>query len=79
MKELISLREIKRRSSRLDMDFYILKNPEMPKSTRTDAAFSYYGPNVWNKLPYYLRCLSDLDKFKKGLKSYYFDMAFEGM
>ena len=46
MQELISTREIKRRSSRLDEDFFMLATQELPKSTRTDAAFSYYGPCI---------------------------------
>jgi len=79
LQKLISVREIKRRSSRLDNDLYILAKPELPMSTRTDAAFCYYGPCIWNKLPYCLQCITDIDIFKKSLKSYYFNIAFEGI
>jgi len=75
----ISLREVKRRSSRLDDDFYLLKTPTPPRFTRTQAAFSYYGPSIWNGLPYQLRCLTDIIEFKKHLKTYYFNVAFEGV
>ena len=63
----------------MDDDFYLLKAPNVPTWTRTAAAFSYYGPNEWNGLPYYLRCMTDIDLFKKALKCYYFNMAFEGI
>ena len=50
-----------------------------PVSTRTDAAFSYSGPRIWNLLPYKLRCLTELTAFKNGLKTYLFFLAFEGI
>ena len=75
----ISLREVKRRSSRLDDDFYLLKTPTPPRFTRTHAAFSYYGPTIWNGLPFKLRCLTDIIEFKKHLKTHYFNVAFEGI
>ena len=79
MHELISAREIKRRISRLDKDFFMLATQELPKSTRTDAAFSFYGPCIWNELPYRLRCMTDIELFKKSMKTYYFNIAFEGI
>ena len=75
----ISTRDIKRRSSRLDDDFYLLEVQKPPRFTRTEAAFSYYGPSIWNGLPYSLRCLTDIEQFKQKLKSYYFNIAFEGV
>ena len=44
-----------------------------------EGAFSYYGPSIWNGLPYSLRCLTDIEQFKQKLKSYYFNIAFEGV
>ena len=76
---LISLREVNRRSSRLDDDYYRLKIPTPPRFTRTQAAFSYYSPSIWNGLPFELRCLTDITVFKKHLKTYYFNIAFEGV
>ena len=76
---MLSTRDIKRRSSRLDDDFYLLKTLPAPRFTKTEAAFSYYGPKVWNVLPYSIRCITNIEQFKKCLKSYYFNIAFEGI
>ena len=61
---------------RLDLDFYVLKVPKISSLSTTNSAFSYAGPNVWNKLPYEIRCISDILEFKRRLKSYFFDIAF---
>ena len=61
---------------RLDDDFYLLKMPPPPQFKRTEGAFSYSGPKTWNELPYSLRCINDIDIFKKCLKTYYFDIVF---
>ena len=73
---MIELRDIRRRSVRRDDDYTILKTPKPPNFTRTYAAFSYHGPSVWNELPYKIRCLSDIEQFKRDLKTYYFGLAF---
>ena len=75
--DLIGLRDIRRRSVRLDDDFYLLKAPKPPNFTRTYAAFSYHGPKLWNELPYQIRCLTDVEQFKRDLKTYYFEIAFK--
>ena len=49
----------------------------MPKLGSTSSAFSHIGPNVWNQLPYNVRCLSDIVDFKRMLKSHYFNIAFK--
>ena len=77
LKDLISLREIKRRSSRLDNDFFMLKKPSKCNFSRSDAAFSHSGPEIWNSLPYELRSLSSIDIFKSRLKTHFFNLAFE--
>ena len=79
LSEIINLREIRRRSSRLDDDFYLIKIPPSPHFYRTESAFSHCGPRIWNKLPYQLRSLSDIESFKKELKTHYFNIAFEGI
>ena len=76
LSSLIRLRDTKRQSVRLDNDFYLLKVPPCPHFTKTEAAFSYSGPNIWNQLPYDLRCLNDIRTFKKQLKTHYFEYAF---
>jgi len=79
LQDLIKLRQCKKVSSRLDDDYLLLDFPFRPVSTRTDAAFSYSGPRIWNLLPYKLRCLTELTAFKNGLKTYLFFLAFEGI
>ena len=79
LKDLISLRDVKRISVRMDNDFYILKTPPPAKFSKTEAAFSYHGPKIWNSLPYNIRCIMDIVRFKKCLKTYLFDMAFENV
>ena len=77
LKDLISLREIRRRSSRLDDDFFMLKVPPRPNFSRSEGAFSYIGPKLWNELPIQLRSLNSVEIFKKSLKSYFYNLAFE--
>ena len=72
LQDLIKLRQCKKVSSRLDDDYLLLDFPFRPVSTRTDAAFSYSGPRIWNLLPYKLRCLTELTAFKNGLKTHLF-------
>ena len=64
LKELIKFRQIKRRSSRLDDDFFMLKIPPKCNFSRSEAAFSHSGPKIWNELPYRLRSLSSINEFK---------------
>ena len=79
LKDLISLREAKRINMRMDNDFYLLKSPKPPRFSRTEAAFMYIGPKLWNELPYFIRCMTELETFKKSLKTYYFEIAFNGI
>lgn len=74
---LIQLRDTKRKSVRLDDDYYRLKVPPSPQYVRTDAAFAFSGPRIWNELPYSLRCMNDIKVFKSNLKTYFFQIAFE--
>ena len=48
------------------------------KFKRTERAFSFCGPSVWNRLPYELRILTDIDVFKNKFKTLLKE-AFEGM
>ena len=76
LKDFISLRDTKKMGVRLDDDFFLLKIPSPSNFSRTEASFQYNGPKIWNNLPYRIRCLADIDIFKKSLKNYYFDIAF---
>ena len=77
LKCLIQLREVKRRASRLDDDFFMLKVPPKSNFSRTEAAFCYAGPKVWNNLPFNIRSISEVGSFKSALKTYFFNLAFE--
>ena len=79
LKDLLSLRETRRRSSRLDDDFFLLRVPSRPNFSRSEGAFSFIGPKLWNGLPRELRSLSSVDVFKKSLKCHFFNIAFEGV
>ena len=43
-----------------------------------EAAFSFYGPTIWNRLPVNLRLseLESIDNFKRSLKTHLFSIAF---
>ena len=52
----------------------------VPKKMSTkkhgEAAFCFYGPTAWNKLPLYLRQAASVDIFKAQLKTYLYTIAF---
>ena len=77
LQDLLVLRPCRRQSSRLDEDYSLLDVLARPSSPKTEAAFSYSGPKVWNSLPYGLRCLTELSEYKSGLKTHLFSMAFQ--
>jgi hypothetical protein len=57
---------------RSNCDDLKLTVPPTKCKTFADRAFSVYGPNIWNSLPYYIRCSPNLDDFKKKLKTFLF-------
>ena len=40
-----------------------------------ERSFSFYGPNLWNSLPLNIRSINDFNKFKRDLKTYFFQSA----
>ena len=44
---------------------------EQHRLTVCEHAVSFAGPLEWNKLPYQLRTISKLEKFKVALKNYF--------
>ena len=54
----------------------LLEVPTMTYKKYGKAAFCYYGPTVWNKLPVYLRQAPSVDSFKTQLKTHFFNLAF---
>ena len=59
------------RSNLRSEDDYFLMESQKPS---TDIA--YKMTETWNKLPYNVRCICDSDKFKKALKTHYFDEVY---
>jgi len=58
-------------------DKLLLAVPKTKCKTFGDRAFSKAGPELWNNLPLTLRQTTDLQKFKKDLKTYLFKLAFD--
>ena len=69
---LISKGKLSFNRARSLRDPYLLK-PSLHKLTLTQHAFSFMGPNEWNKLPINLRKIEKLPKFKRNLKKYFLD------
>ena len=76
LSDLVNIRKVNSHNLRIDSDFFLLSTPPAPNLSTTSAAFSYYGPQVWNALPYSIRCLSEISEFKTRLKTFYFDLTF---
>ena len=56
----------------------ILDAPSLrTKVTLSDRAFQVAAPKLWNSLPSELRLISNIDIFKRHLKTYLFKVAFD--
>ena len=54
----------------------LLTIPQVSSKKHGEAAFSYYGPRLWNSLPENLRVTETAEVFKKRLKTHLFNQAF---
>lgn len=45
------------------------------RTKKAEAAFGFYAPHLWNKLPEHLRCAQTVSAFKSGLKTLLFTIA----
>ena len=63
--------------TRRNEDAFLLATPPPPSHIKTNAAFYYSAPTVWNVLPYHIRSSCELKKFKSSLKTHYFQLAFK--
>ena len=54
----------------------LLEVPTMAYKKYGEAAFCFYGPTAWNKLPVYIRQAASVDSFKAQLKTYFYTLAF---
>ena len=64
------------RSLRSAMDTTILVKPVPSYKSLGERAFTFYGPSVWNKLPQSLRSLTNINTFKRSLKTHLFKCAY---
>ena len=55
---------------------FLLKSKSINFKSIGEKSFSFSSPQVWNKLPLYLRSETSLNIFKKNLKTFYFKEAF---
>ena len=76
LSSLLSLRQTKSHSVRADNDVFKLSHPPIPRCKKTQGAFCYSAPRVWNSLPFNLRCMTDVQAFKSALKTHLFKCAF---
>ena len=78
LKNLINFRSVSERySMRVNDDNWLLQTVTSLNFARSQSMFSCASSKVWNSLPLSLREIETLSLFKKRLKSYYFDLAFE--
>ena len=55
-------------------DTCLLKIPLYKCTTKSDCAFSFFGPSVWNSLPLHIRNTTTIDTFKSALKTHLFNL-----
>ena len=79
LKNLINSRSVSERYSlRVNDDNWLLQAVTSLNFARSQSMFSCASPKIWNSLPLSLReILETLSPFKKRLKAYYFNLAFE--
>ena len=63
--ELLSIRDAKKITLRLDNDFYLLNKPAPANFSRTEGSVQYSGPNILNGVSYEIICLTDNEVFNK--------------
>ena len=56
---------------------FYLKVPKTKRKTFEHRSIAVAGPTLWNKLPIDIRCITDLDTFKKELKTHLFRCAYK--
>ena len=79
LKNCIKVKDQSLKSLRNENDYFLLNVPPIPNYKRTDRSFCYAAPSVWNNLPYNMRTCTDISIFKKQLKTFLFERAFEKM
>ncbi|KAL5257828.1 hypothetical protein ACHWQZ_G012685 [Mnemiopsis leidyi] len=77
LSDCLSVKGQPAKALRGDQDYFLLDIPPVPNLARTERAFSFCAPRVWNSLPYDLRTCPSISVFKKGLKTHLFKIAFD--
>ena len=69
---------------KLDCSYQLRSNDQgllfIPKTrakTLGNRAFAHAGPSTWNKLPYNIRNIKSIEKFKSQLKTFLFKKAYD--
>ena len=57
---------------RRNCDRFLLVTPDKPRYKKMEGAFSYVAPVTWNTLPYQIRSMNELSKFKVALKTHFY-------
>ena len=61
---------------RRNCDRFLLEIPDKPRYKKMESAFHYIAPVTWNNLPYAIRSIEELPKFKVALKTHFYSIAF---
>ena len=64
------------RALRSSTDKLIFRTPKQNYKTYGERSFLFFGPQVWNVLPYKIRSAPNIHIFKKQLKHYLFTNAY---
>ena len=75
MSQMLTVRESMHHIRHLDV--LTLDLPRTNYRTVGDRAFKVAAPTLWNALPIELRIIKDITVFKRKLKTYYFEKAFD--
>ena len=76
LQNLLTVNPTSNRSTHLNSKFKQLIVPFTKRKTFADRSFSAVGPKYWNELPNELHMLTNLESFKRNLKTYLFCEAY---
>ena len=63
------------RTLRLNNIYMILGIPKVKRESFTNRSFSVMGPRLWNDLPNEIKQCTDIEKYKKKLKTFLFKLS----
>ena len=77
LQELISISQPSAHySMRRNCDRFRLETLDKPRYQKMESAFQYISPTTWNNLPYEIRSITEILKFKVALKTHFYTLAF---